>query len=189
MSGVETLVLAKDICGYPKALIYRLLVDYIDYAIQVLQRGGYVRLPTIGTLKVKRMRSRNRYDINKKANVRCGAKKIIRIVPSSQLKDIYGVGDGLGRKSRGANNESAQIIAELNNIEVEDVRVCLRAWGDAAALVFAARGRLVIPKLGTIRVTEGKLRWMNDVRTSKRKVHQRLLISFRIQERLRSILM
>lgn len=181
MSGVDVCDLAADSLGESRGLIFRCLNAYIRHALEVLTRGGSMVLPCVGTLRVKKMKPRNRYNVATKTVARAPAAKGIKIDMSAQIDDVINPKNtGQRRNARGVSEDALVAVSSAAREEVELVRDVLRAWGDAAVVVMASRGRVVVADLGTFRVVRWEARFRHDTKAAKTLIRpERYNVAFR----------
>ena len=182
MSGVDVCDLAADAIGESRGLIYRCINAYIKYALEVLTRGGgALVLPCVGTLRVKKMQGRNRYNVATKKVARAPAAKGIKVDMSAQIDDLLNPKKtGKRRHARGVSEDALVAVSARIRVEVETIRDVLRKWGDAAVVVLVGRGRVVIADFGTLKVVKWEARARHDAKSAKLRIRpERYSVAFR----------
>lgn len=192
MVGMGVFLLVAVALGKQRSfskVIAKCFYYYIDsYVFPMVSNGAAVCLPKIGTIKMKKNKARYGHDVLTRRRKFFPPTRGIKFVASAKLKDLLNENIGL-RPNAGITYDIVDDVSKKFELDAVLVHKMFNAWGDVAFIVMQHKERLVIPKIGTLYVSDHiAKRAMNVVTGETVYMQDRRVVNIKINKNLRTLL-
>lgn len=190
MNGAGLFKLICDDLGLKQSfypVVANCIYTYIDdYIIPQLLKGGSIYLPKLGYLSIKKMKSRTSYDVLSRSIKNIPARKGIKFNASNKLKDAINEDTGYKSSNKSVTLDVIFGIAEKFELDIMLVANIFKSWGNAAYILFLHKERLVIPKVGTLYISNHSAKQVMDIiRNKKMYMQERAVVNIKVNKDLR----